>query len=89
MANKVKCIECEEAMRFAIPSLKYIKENPDSYNWFKTICTKRLSCGRMHKAKNMNHEQYCKHFKEADECQKNYMLNAENEWNEKFSEIEK
>lgn len=27
--------------------------------------------------------------KESDECQKNYMLNAENEWNEKFSEIEK
>ena len=42
----------------------------------------------MHKVKNMNHEQYCKHFKEADELQKNYMLNAENEWNEKFSEIE-
>lgn len=44
--------------------------------------------GETIKPKAMDNEQYCKHYKEADDWSKERMRSAEKDWNEKFHEIE-
>lgn len=76
------------ASRFAIPSRKYMDLNPDSYEWYKSICLGRLSCDITMKTKSKEHEQYCKHYEEADELHKKFNQSVEKEWNERFHDIE-
>lgn len=62
MSKKVKCIECENMMYFAIPSVV----DADNYEYAKhclDVVTKNLVCGCSNKTKLINNEQYCKHFK--------------------------
>ena len=61
MAKKHKCIECENALNWAIPervsenNLFYAKRCLDLAN--RSVC-----CDRTMKTKSKDHEQYCKYF---------------------------
>lgn len=57
MSKKVKCLECNNCMRFAIPNKQYL----ESYFTRKAIET-RIVCGQTMKEKFDVNEQYCKHF---------------------------
>ena len=61
MSNKVKCLDCENMMFFAVPSVV----DEDNYEYAKhclEVVTKNLVCGSTCKTKPLNNEQYCKHF---------------------------
>ena len=63
MAKKYKCIECEYAMNWAVPCGK---ADFDKSEWnikrLKHLCLETICCGWTMKTKNVDHEQYCKHF---------------------------
>lgn len=88
MAKKVKCANCMNASRFAMPSRKYIELNPDSYEWYKSICLRAFCCDITSKTKRMENEQYCKYYQEADEFHKKFNQSIEKAWNERFHDIE-
>lgn len=63
MSKKVKCIECENMMFFAIP--RYVNEK--NYEYAKhclKIANRYCVCGYTDKTKPLDNEQYCKHFEE-------------------------
>lgn len=77
MAKKVKCIECEEYMNWALPE-KVGKENIEYAKQCLFIAKRTFVCGRTMKTKPLNNEQYCKHF-----CKSEY----KNDWNAKKIEV--
>ena len=61
MSKKVKCMECENMMYFAIP----VKVNETNYECAKSclaIAKRSVFCSKTSKPKPLNNEQYCKHF---------------------------
>lgn len=65
MSKKVKCIECENKMFWAMP----IKVNDNNYEYAKhclTVAKRGLVCGHTMKTKSINNEQYCKHFEKSN-----------------------
>lgn len=81
MSKKVKCLNCDNCMRFSIPCKSYLEENPFLTNQIK----KSLVCSHTMKTKNVNNEQYCKHFKEADEHTINF--NSEERYNSNVDNV--
>jgi hypothetical protein len=67
MAKKVKCIECNNSMNWAIPSIEILKENPLAVISLK----KSIVCGHTMKTKSTEQCQYCKHYKAQDDFHKN------------------
>ena len=65
MSKKVKCIECENLMFFAIPH----QVSEVNYEYAKhclEVIKRSFVCGETNKTKRLDNEQYCKHFRKAD-----------------------
>lgn len=62
MAKKVKCIDCEECMNWAVP-VRVSANNLDYAKWCLRLAKNTVVCDRTHKTKPKDHEQYCKHFR--------------------------
>lgn len=62
MSKKVKCLECENCMRFAIPAKQYLESD-----FTRKAIETRIVCGQTMKEKFDTNEQYCKHFIPASE----------------------
>lgn len=60
MSKKVKCVECVNCMRFAIPKTYW---NPNGLK-------NRIVCAQTNKTKLDDNEQYCKHYHEASDLKK-------------------
>ena len=61
MSKKVKCIECENMMLWALPT----KVDDDNYEYAKhclVVAKRSCICGWTNKQKLLNNEQYCKYF---------------------------
>ena len=66
MSKKVKCIDCMNCMRFAIPNKLY----PTEDEMLIKILTTGIICGVTMKEKSDENEQYCKYFVEANPFKK-------------------
>lgn len=88
MSKKVKCRNCANTTTFAFPLRKQLEKDPDSYEWYKAICTERICCEITMKSKRIDHEQYCKYYEEANDWHKNSIMHVNEEWNEEFKDIE-
>lgn len=60
--GKVKCLECENCMRFAIPAKQYLESD-----FTRKAIETRIVCGQTMKEKFDTNEQHCKHFIPASE----------------------
>lgn len=56
MSKKVKCLDCGNCMRFAIPSKTVLNENEYLADRLKSS----IVCGFTEKTKNVDNEQQCK-----------------------------
>ena len=65
MSKKVKCLECNNCMRFAIPNKQYLESD-----FTRKAIETRIVCGQTMKEKYDTNEQYCKHFIPASEFKK-------------------
>ncbi len=81
MSKKVKCLDCAECMRFAIPMKKYLEENTYLVDRLKNS----LVCGYTMKTKNVDNEQYCKHYWEGKEFHK--QVNSKEYYNKQFDTL--
>lgn len=73
MAKKVKCIECDNSMDWAIPNAEIIKGNEHLQNTLKNY----IVCGYTMKSKHIDHCQYCKNYENdgsgwRNKCRKHY-----------------
>ena len=66
MAKKVKCIECDCAMNWAIPSAEYLKKNPS----VAEHVSETIVCSNTMKTKDNSHCQYCEHYEKQSEFHK-------------------
>jgi len=67
MSKKVKCKECDKSMRWALPG-KVTASNLDYAKYCLDAVKRSMVCGQTMKTKNIEHEQYCKHYcRESDE----------------------
>lgn len=85
MAKKVKCIECECSMDWAIPKAEELKDNDFTIG---TI-TKTIVCGETMKTKPKDHCQYCKRYIDGGEWRKKIRERYESELQEALKEVEK
>jgi hypothetical protein len=61
MAKKVRCIECDNSMDWAIPKGEHLK---DSYT--QRLLKNTIVCGYTMKTKSIEHCQYCKHYEHEE-----------------------
>lgn len=61
MAKKVKCIECDNCMNWALPA-NVNHENINHAKHCLDIAKRTVVCGQTMKTKRRDNEQYCKHF---------------------------
>jgi hypothetical protein len=88
MAKKHKCIECDHAMNWAVPSCKGIEDKSEwNIRRLRRLCLETIVCGRTMKTKNVDHEQYCKHFEEARYRHIN-MEAQKVKWEERMGELD-
>jgi hypothetical protein len=68
MAKKVKCIDCEYMITFAIPT-RVVADNYEYAKHCLEVVKKYFVCEVTNKQKLINNEQYCRHFlKRVREC---------------------
>jgi len=83
MAKKVKCMNCAKSIRWALPevwekNLEYVKH-------CVAVAKRSIVCGETMKTKRINHEQYCKKYREKEECDRNY----DNAYSKEITELER
>lgn len=84
MAKKVKCMDCTNSMHWSLP--EQVRENNLEYAKHCVCVAKRsIVCGETMKTKGINHEQYCKKYREKEERDRNY----DNICSEKIAELER
>lgn len=65
--KKVKCIECDNFLSFAIPSVEAIKTENISVDFLRNS----IVCSRTMKTKTIDNCQYCKNYIPCTEFRKN------------------
>lgn len=66
MGKKVKCRECFHSMNWCLP----VNVNNNNYDYAKCVYNaahKFIVCAKTEKTKNINNEQYCRHYKNKKE----------------------
>lgn len=84
MAKKVKCIDCINSMHWALPVMVR-GENLEYAKYCSRIAKRSIVCGETMKTKQINHEQYCKKYREKTEWDKEY----DKVYDKEISELEK
>ena len=62
MSRKVKCIECQNSMNWALP-VRVTDKNIEYAKHCLFWARKTIVCDRTQKTKHIEREQYCKYFK--------------------------
>ena len=84
MAKKVKCMDCTNSMRWALP--ERVRENNLEYaKHCACVAKKSIVCGETMKTKGINHEQYCKKYREKEEWDRN----SDTAYSEEIAELER
>ena len=84
MAKKVKCINCTKQMRWALPK-RVEKNNLEYANYCARVAKRSIVCGETMKTTGINHEQYCKKYREKGEHDRNY----DNVYSKEIAELER
>lgn len=63
MSKKRKCIDCKNHMNWALP-VRVTEQNIDYARHCLRLAERTFVCGITMKTKRVEHEQYCKYFKE-------------------------
>lgn len=85
MANKKKCKLCKQSMRWTLPE-RITEKNYEYAQYCLLMAKNTLVCGHTMKTKGIEHEQYCKHYRQKDEreldidvkCESKRILDLEN-----------
>ena len=68
MSKKRKCIDCKNRVNWALP-VRVTEQNIDYARHCLRLAERTFVCGITMKTKRVEHEQYCKYFKEdSDRC---------------------
>lgn len=76
MSKKVKCKMCAESMRWALP----VCVTDQNYEYAKhclRAAKNTLVCGYTTRVKNIEHVQYCRHFRKKNERKLDFEINEE------------
>lgn len=83
MAKKVKCIECNNGINWAIPGIDVLKESHSTIERLKNT----IVCECTMKTKMVDNCQYCKNYKPKNEIRKKRREQWEHELKEVLTEL--
>lgn len=84
MGKKVKCMDCANSMRWALPD-RVGEKNLEYEKYCACVAKRSIVCGETMKTKGINHEQYCKKYREKEESDRNY----DNAYSEEIVKLER